>query len=761
MLSHHRHQKSLEPLAFIETVDSVVTPSSNIVPESLNMLSALFRRSTCGPNDNTPECEKPVRSNGLAIGLGVGIPFLLALTVLVIIHFRHLRKLKKEEEEDKDFDLDNDDPYIGDGVRAKPSAYTLNGNGEKVPVAFSEVDMVSMKGSTVVLEDPFNNSPYKIPELTSSQRSLNNFDMYDLGAYPPSGPIYDHPKYPGSAYTRSSSPVSVSSNPYAQSVESHQIYGGINPSHQALNPSSHSLQKSYPKLPSSPAPYMNPSRVSSALSVVSSHTPTVQTSASHAPVANPTSATLGHSESESISSTRSAIYSSGAQQTDVTIPDVDDDESRMNRIEQKLDREIQVLEAETNSVKSEDKTKHARGLSQFSFTEGEQFNSAPGVEVHEKSSAPAPTNDLSRAVTKGTAEFAPVKAVYNEYFPSEMKSPEMETHNFTSVQAASKETDKTDSELPRSEATTTQAQSPKASDEQSQVNQDKRHSSVKAENSSQYDQNDQYDEQDHGSHHDQYDQYAQNHQYDQQAQYVQHNQYDQYNQQGQYEQHGQYGQYEQYEQYEQYGQYDQNGQYDQQSQYSQYYDQNGQHGYDASHQSSQYTGHASPSSHMSRPSDRHASSNGERYVMSPKPATPIRPAEPLTKLPTPHQLGETGSSISYAPKRRNPSTPSSPKLAYNPIANSTWHDEKPLPSPSQLGSSSSVFSSTGFMPPKKFTGSGGNRSRSNSFADPDGGYSIKSGSTTPRGGYRPRPPSELVPDVASQLEKLKPRMDMR
>lgn len=685
----------------------------------INAANALLRRTTCKAGDNSPECETPVRDNSLAIGLGVGIPLFFALTTLIFLHFRHVRKLKKEEENDKDIDLDNDDDFDPPimNLHQKASAYTLNSNGEKVP-AMSLNMIPDLESSLMNLDDPFNQTKY-IHGLNSSQRSLNNVDPYDMSAYPPSGAIYESPKYPASVYTRSSSPASVTSNPYSSShIETYNPYGP-NPSQQALNPSSTSLHKNYPKMPTNQAPYMNSSRVSSTLSVVSSHTPTVQSFASHPPVPMPASATVGHSEHASVSSSHTTTndtndYLSDHQISDITIPDDDDDESRLNRIEQKLDNGIHELEAEaqadaTKSLKahSESQASHYRDMSQFSFNNEENFISTPASE----SSDNIEPSDLNRTVTKRTADFERVKSVYNEYYPSNMRSPEMgtESREFSSIGNAitSDDTPSQDQSYYQQNTQTTVAQPLEKQVEVQQVQPVPQ--PVQPTPS-----------------------------------YVQPPQKT----------------VEIPQQYQQPSQ--QNRQKFVQPPYQ---------GLDLDNSADHYR---SPQvKEMQSPTNAQYTTspsygNPERLptprsVASPKPASvkSVTSLPKLTTLPTPHKLDKMDDSMSYASQRRNNSPASSPAIPiYNPVTSPLSHDERPLPSPSQLGQSVAVFSSTDFVPPKKFAGSGGNRSRSSSLGEAAELGTFRTGSTTPRGGFRQRPPSELVPDVKSQLEKLKPQMNM-
>lgn len=672
---HHHTHRSLDadalsvPLVKASSVISIPDPSA----------ATLKRRETCSSNSNSSECETPVHTNGLAIGLGVGIPFLLAISVLVYLHFRHVGKLKKEDLDNKDLDLDGEffDPIMTRDFPHKTSDYTLNSKGENVP-AKSSLASDSINMADMSLVDPFNHTPYKIPELNSSQRSLNNISMYDLGAYPPSGTIYDSPKYPASVYTRSSSPVSSGSNLHSQAIESHTPYG-INPSQQVPNLSIHPLKMVDPKISIARAPYMNPSRASSTLSVVSSHTPTVQATFSHISVPTPTSATIGHSSNASMSSTESVSYSSDRQNTDITTPDSDDDSdddmARHNRIEQKLEHEIRELEASADTTESPHgaysfQDNYTKGASQISFDNDEhgkpiQRNSV--VDFHQLELSDQRFGDnLNREHTKEQTDIGHTGLIHeNSSF-----SPEVDNFEFPS----------------RSDAA--------SSEQYSQV-----------EHNKQTDRNEVVRDQFNG------------HQIAREVQ----------------------------------------------AREPVY-----QGGFDRSpdqknvHVSSRQ-GPSTPKSTPLVPPRVEANfyhSPPSQVNATPKTVKPPKPLPKLSAIPTAHNVGETDFNF-YAPQRRVQS-PASPVVpGYNPLTSPITNDEKHMPSPSQLGSNSSVFSSTDFSLPKKFSGSGGNRSRSNSLAD-SYEHTSKSGSTPPRGGFRQqRPPTELVPDIKDQVEILKPNMNMR
>lgn len=633
-LSHHHHSKGF-------TATSLSIIASTFVPDSTASFQTLKARASCEANSKSAECETPVKTNGLAIGLGVGIPFALAFIALIYLHLRHMKKLKKEEEESKDIDIDNDeyDPSELATIRHKASAYTLNSAGEKVPaMPIGLKNPITINTSVSSLEDPFHQSPYQIPELSSSQRSLNNYDRYDMGAYPPSGSIYQSSKFTSPIPTRPSSPSSVTSNPYSHTTDARNHYGLRHP--QAPDSTSSSLRESYPPVPAGHVPYMNTSRVSSTLSVVSSHTPTLQLSSSHPPILDGEHAVLDHSDSESLPSMESGDYSDGRQPTALTVPDDDDDEARHDRIEQKLDREIYELEADSKTNTTiHDASNHSRGMSQFSFTMREELNTTssdyPTQQYHQEShevlnhpSIELPSQSLQDPESKCSLSSVG-QAAYNNVQTQDYNEPSHQPRQYVQEQQ--------------------QHHSPR--NDEGYKGQEHRTAVV-------------------------------------------------------------------------------------------------EHSHTA-YQTSQTGVPQSP-----------ASSSYTAPITSPvQPAahTPPKPLPKLSNLPTPHKLDDSESTISYAPQRRNQTPTHVP--VYSPLHSPTRYEEKTLPSPSQLGMSSDVFSSTDFIPPKKFIGSGGNRSRSNSLTGAAGQNSLRPESATPRGGARP--PSELVPDVKSQLEKLRPQLNMR
>lgn len=319
------------------------------------------------------------------MGLGVGIPAALALIALLYFHFRHVKKMKKEEENGPDIDIDNDefDPAEMANIRQKASAYTLNSNGEKVP-AKKGAEPTIMEMTTRTMDDPFHPMPYKIPELSSSQRSLNNFDPHDLGAYPPSGPIYDSSRYASPHTSRPASPASAVSNPYSKPIVKEQV---------------------------SPATLAHGA-------------------GTKGETASPPMMENRHSSSSS-SDSASFTYSESSDISDEILPREDNEAHA--RLEATLDQEIEELEAET-------KAHHARGLSQFSFGERDEPQYTAPVQAQPVSAhndgdlgtqrvreVPAPKiQQLQPAlptVARQPAELPASRHHYGQFFQSDNAAP--------------------------------------------------------------------------------------------------------------------------------------------------------------------------------------------------------------------------------------------------------------------------------------------------------------------------------------------------
>lgn len=751
----HSHGTSLtivaptDPATGYPPASTVGTPSLHVTPT----VPWLARReeSSCAGKENSAECETPVHTNVLAISLGIVIPLVGAIIVLVYLHFRHIKKLKKEAEDDKDIDVENDDfdPQEFAGMQSQNNVYPMN-PGEKGSYAPSLNSHLSKNQVPPRLGSPSPfQTPYQLPELSSSQRSLNNYDPYDVSAYPPSGVIYQSPKYPASVYTRTPSPESVVSNPYS---DSHQLpYGtGSNYSQQALNPSSTSLNmaatRNLPKLDTT-IPAISISRGSSRMSSVSARTPVVETiAAQHSPL--PATATVGHYGSTSISTLPSndefsSRMSSEQQATDVSVPDDDDDESRHKRIEKKLDFEIHELE----SIKT------TNSYNDYNHESENQTGTAITTDG-------TTSVGLQRSLTKGGSDFERVKSFYKEYFPKEMKSPELSTENTPEIEAGNFQPLDIDH---------SQGSSPVGQNDDQHHGYDQVHD---YDQHHYYEQEQQYDQHNQSTH----EQYSESNEHefvqqpmtasgDQEGHYPSHDQYYQQTSQNEYyesseEQYHQDLQEKYYQTSQDEYQQASQGQYQQQQPQAQYY-QEAQNERDLQQH---HPDMASPASMAASPQTvdgYHGEHLAEPRLSPPKSASQqsfrfIQQLPELSALPTPHKLGDTDSSISYAPQRRNNQVASPSIGIYNPLNSPISFDDKHLGSPSQLRQSVAMIAPGGFLPPKKYQ----NRNRSDSFGEVDELGTLRSASAASRGPSRQRPPSELVPNAESQLSKLKPTMNM-
>lgn len=131
---------------------------------------------TCGPDDDSGVCEKPVHSQGLPIGLGVGIPVAIAIAVLIYLHYRHVKKLKKEEEKDRDIDVDIDmEDYSPSEIKRKMDQardFDDDDDQRHHPEMQEKFDSNSIAGG-----DPFYATmPYIAhPDLAGSKPSLEEY----------------------------------------------------------------------------------------------------------------------------------------------------------------------------------------------------------------------------------------------------------------------------------------------------------------------------------------------------------------------------------------------------------------------------------------------------------------------------------------------------------------------------------------------------------------------------------------------------------
>jgi hypothetical protein len=128
--------------------------------------------TSCGPNDNSPICQKPVDATSnttLPIVLGVVIPLLVAFVLFAVLHRRHVKKLRKEDANDRLKSLD----FGMEGVVVQP------GKKGKTKKAAAEMQMADSKetirrGRGLSL-DISEGNPYLLPPgLHQSRESIHS-----------------------------------------------------------------------------------------------------------------------------------------------------------------------------------------------------------------------------------------------------------------------------------------------------------------------------------------------------------------------------------------------------------------------------------------------------------------------------------------------------------------------------------------------------------------------------------------------------------
>lgn len=796
--------------------------------------SAAAATTSCTPNSTLPQCETPVRDNtGVAIGVGVGIPVLVALCVIFFLHLRNKRNIRREDEIQKSLDLENDDDFAAlphhqqqngqfhdnnnnnnnntannayslQSLASKPSDLTLldtsnNGNKRNSPFA----DSIKTPHATTFesAPNPFStpDSFYKIPQLDSSQRSLNNYDPFDQSAYPPSGEIYNVSRYsspglPSTGFTRPSSPLApVSSN---------------SSNENSNNPYSN--------------PYSNPYGNSSSSTVSSKHAliaqPSIQSLVAAAgsaaiaqqrvpPPPRGQSSQLGENTASPYLPSATAPFAAvTATASTPSLPQSEEDVSftnsggpnRDSNFERELKQEIREIETgmtpphhQYSSSSDEDgsSSRHNNSHSNSVSTPTTSISAATEDTLkHDSFNFGVEQREAATGKTGGRTgqDFDRVKSVYKEYFPTGMASPEF-TGEDSRKETATGGFDFGD--IP---------EHPLDSGSRDHYNTQYAETPGEAAGMPQHP--------------------------DAQHEYSSGNVQYQFPEQ-QYEEHQPYTQQQQYEQqYEQpYGNYAQDEQQQQQPPQPGY--KSAARGLPAIDTLS-YGGSTGPYQEMHDLPMPHASPSDARALTSPTsltspsqasfrtarsasaassraPATHVAGLE-LASLPVPHNLSDTASSIDYAPIRKNYASgtaspadelrsrspaltasasssslragAASPIIAvYNPVHNALQHGGGDngeatgggtgsgrlgvLPSPHQLRQSIALMTSLDFRPPDKYN----NEERSlnmMSLAEREQRAREGSASLTVHAG-RVRPPSALVPDDKTQLEKLRPTMEMR
>lgn len=374
--------------------------------------------TSCSPNDHSARCELPVKSNsGLAIGCGVAVPVVAALIMIIVLSIRRRRLVRKEDEEAKRIDDDDDvmfpemnlkNPRNGEGNPAgglgykkemdgqsqmsdntnEPKNRFENENSGMYPYPPHQQNALKSQVSLNSLrENPFSTpgSPYQIPELSSSQVSLNNYDPFDQARYPPSGEIYRmgspkrggseksvNPYGPlnGSKYRSSKQALNtsnVSLNTQKLTINTFNLGNGSDSgNNNTRNLDETRNEDDYDDQYYPPPPFRrrNSYEESSTLSVVSSHTPTT-----------------------------------------AFAPQFPAPES-----------------ANIHGDETDDYPGSPESMSPLPPRKGVQFEGVGDKEEEEENEGTKERNGkLGRSDTKN---FERVKSVYKEYFPNEMQSPE-------------------------------------------------------------------------------------------------------------------------------------------------------------------------------------------------------------------------------------------------------------------------------------------------------------------------------------------------
>ncbi|MCJ1243505.1 hypothetical protein MMC30_000702 [Trapelia coarctata] len=99
----HLHQRAPDPQPF-PVPDATIQPLPDLIPRDSTPTSS----STCGPNDTTGSCEKPVQQSTLTlpVSIGIAVPLGIALILFIVLHRRHVKKLRREDATDKHKSLD-------------------------------------------------------------------------------------------------------------------------------------------------------------------------------------------------------------------------------------------------------------------------------------------------------------------------------------------------------------------------------------------------------------------------------------------------------------------------------------------------------------------------------------------------------------------------------------------------------------------------------------------------------------------------------
>lgn len=141
--------------------------------------SSSHSSDSCDHNSSA-ECEKPVSTDSLAIGLGVGIPAAVTLLVLGFFLFRNYRKDKKESlEHDPDFDENGEATALPDFPQMEQNPFNAG-----LPKPKFNKSNTSLSGHSTMKDDPYlDNFVLPYHHQTGSKLSLDEYAR-NLGSNP-------------------------------------------------------------------------------------------------------------------------------------------------------------------------------------------------------------------------------------------------------------------------------------------------------------------------------------------------------------------------------------------------------------------------------------------------------------------------------------------------------------------------------------------------------------------------------------------------
>lgn len=169
----HRHlavsAESEEPLLNLDRAAIILKRETQPATTS----SALPTKS-CGPNDTSPVCQRPVSSSNYIapIVLGIAIPLTVALVILLVLHRRHVRKLRSEDANDRHKSLDFG---LGDVSSYRDKRGKQGKKGKAIPeMSLSETEKTLGRSRGMSMDMDAAN-PYLLPpELQQSRESLHS-----------------------------------------------------------------------------------------------------------------------------------------------------------------------------------------------------------------------------------------------------------------------------------------------------------------------------------------------------------------------------------------------------------------------------------------------------------------------------------------------------------------------------------------------------------------------------------------------------------